>query len=160
MPAPPTRPNGMRQRCAPMGAIAGSPIRTLLSPALRRLVDEGDMIKPEELVTFVTTDIAAITRGRAVSAASLPDALSKGVGWVPANLSLTPFDEIASPNPFGSSGDLRLIPAREAGGRGGVGGRFRRAHAAAFLPFRHHQSGWHTVGRLRALHAQGGSGRP
>ena len=82
------------------------------------------MIKPEELVTYVTTDIAAITRGRAVSASSLPDALSKGVGWVPANLSLTPFDEIASPNPFGSSGDLRLIPDREAGVRvEGIGGR-------------------------------------
>ena len=82
------------------------------------------MIKAEELVTFVTTDIAAITRGRAVSAADLPGALSKGVGWVPANLSLTPFDEIASPNPFGSSGDLRLMPDPEAGVRvEGIGGR-------------------------------------
>ena len=82
------------------------------------------MIKPEELVTFVTTDIAAITRGRAVPAASLPDALSKGVGWVPANLSLTPFDEIADPNPFGSSGDLRLMPDPDAGVRvEGLGGR-------------------------------------
>lgn len=82
------------------------------------------MIAPEELVTFVTTDIAAITRGRAVPAASLPGALSKGVGWVPANLSLTPFDEIASPNPFGSSGDLRLMPDPKAGVRvAGLGGR-------------------------------------
>ncbi len=75
------------------------------------------MIKAEELVTFVTTDIAAITRGRAVAASDLPGALSKGVGWVPANLSLTPFDEIASPNPFGSTGDLRLMPDPEAGVR-------------------------------------------
>lgn len=82
------------------------------------------MIKPRELVTFVTTDIAAITRGRAVAAADLPGALSKGVGWVPANLSLTPFDEIASPNPFGSAGDLRLIPDPEAAVRvEGLGGR-------------------------------------
>ena len=82
------------------------------------------MIKAEELVTFVTTDIAAITRGRSVAAANLQDALSKGVGWVPANLSLTPFDEIASPNPFGSSGDLRLMPDPEAGVRiEGLGGR-------------------------------------
>ena len=82
------------------------------------------MTRPEELVTFVTTDIAAITRGRAVAAASLPDALLKGVGWVPANLSLTPFDEIANPNPFGSSGDLRLMPDPEAGVRiEGLGGR-------------------------------------
>ena len=82
------------------------------------------MIKAEELVTFVTTDIAAITRGRAVAAADLPGALSKGVGWVPANLSLTPFDDIASLNPFGSSGDLRLMPDPEAGVRvEGLGGR-------------------------------------
>lgn len=82
------------------------------------------MMQPDELVTFVTTDIAAITRGRAVSASDLPDALSKGVGWVPANLSLTPFDEIASPNPFGSSGDLRLMPDPEAQVRVvGLGGR-------------------------------------
>lgn len=82
------------------------------------------MIKAEELVTFVTTDIAAITRGRAVAAADLPGALARGVGWVPANLSLTPFDEIASPNPFGSSGDLRLMPDPDAGVRvEGIGGR-------------------------------------
>jgi len=39
------------------------------------------------------------------------------VGWVPANLALTPFDEIASPNPFGSAGDLRLLPDPAAGVR-------------------------------------------
>jgi glutamine synthetase len=82
------------------------------------------MIEAAELVTFVTTDIAAITRGRSVAATHLQDALRKGVGWVPANLSLTPFDEIASPNPFGSSGDLRLMPDPEAGVRiDGLGGR-------------------------------------
>ena len=75
------------------------------------------MTRPDELVTFVTTDIAAITRGRAVPASSLPVSLEKGVGWVPANLSLTPFDEIAFPNPFGSSGDLRLVPDPDAGVR-------------------------------------------
>jgi glutamine synthetase len=81
-------------------------------------------MKPQELVTFVTTDIAAITRGRAVATSDLPGALAKGVGWVPANLSLTPFDEIASPNPFGSSGDLRLIPDPEAAVRvESIGGR-------------------------------------
>lgn len=78
----------------------------------------------EDLVSFVTTDIAAITRGRSVAASDLPGALEKGVGWVPANLSLTPFDEIASPNPFGSSGDLRLMPDPAAGVRvEGLGGR-------------------------------------
>lgn len=67
-----------------------------------------------ELVSFVTTDITGITRGRAVPLRDLEPALGRGVGWVPANLSLTPFDEIADPNPFGSDGDLRLMPDREA----------------------------------------------
>ncbi|MGB8812633.1 MAG: glutamine synthetase family protein [Paracoccaceae bacterium] len=64
----------------------------------------------EELVAFVTTDIAAITRGRSIPVRDLESGMAKGVGWVPANLALTPFDEIASPNPFGPVGDLRLIP--------------------------------------------------
>ncbi|MDQ2067804.1 glutamine synthetase family protein [Xinfangfangia sp. CPCC 101601] len=81
-------------------------------------------MQPKELVSFVTTDIVALTRGRSVPASALPAALAKGVGWVPANLSLTPFDEIASPNPFGSSGDLRLMPDPATGVRvEGLGGR-------------------------------------
>ncbi len=68
----------------------------------------------EELVSFVTTDIAAITRGRSIALRDLACGMDKGVGWVPANLALTPFDEIASANPFGASGDLRLIPDVEA----------------------------------------------
>jgi glutamine synthetase len=72
------------------------------------------MTAPEELVSFVTTDIAAITRGRSIALRDLEAGMGKGVGWVPANLALTPFDEIASPNPFGSAGDLRLIPDPEA----------------------------------------------
>ncbi len=62
-----------------------------------------------ELATFVTTDIAGITRGRSFAAAEIDSYLRKGVGWVPANLALTPFDLIADPNPWGSSGDLRLM---------------------------------------------------
>ncbi len=36
------------------------------------------------------------------------------LGWVPANMSLTPFDLIADPNPWGSRGDLRLLPDKAA----------------------------------------------
>ncbi len=61
------------------------------------------------LVSIVTTDISGITRGRAVPASAF-DGLKRGVGWVPANLSLTPFDIIADDNPWGSRGDLRLMP--------------------------------------------------
>lgn len=75
------------------------------------------MPAPEELVTFVTTDIAAVTRGRSVALSDLDHALGKGVGWVPANLALTPFGDIATPNPYGSEGDLRLMPDAEAGVR-------------------------------------------
>ena len=64
----------------------------------------------EPLVSFVTTDYAGITRGRSMAAAAYAPGRQKTVGWVPANMSLTPFDLIADPNPWGSSGDLRLLP--------------------------------------------------
>ena len=72
---------------------------------------------PMELATFVTTDIAGITRGRSFAAAELEDYFRKGVGWVPANLALTPFDMIADPNPWGSAGDLRLMADPESKAR-------------------------------------------
>jgi glutamine synthetase len=62
------------------------------------------------LITFVTTDFAGITRGRAMAAADWQPGKRKSLGWVPANMSLTPFDVIADPNPWGSVGDLRLLP--------------------------------------------------
>ncbi len=64
----------------------------------------------EPLVTFVTTDYAGITRGRSIAASGYTPGQKKTLGWVPANMSLTPFDLIADPNPWGSSGDLRLLP--------------------------------------------------
>jgi glutamine synthetase len=70
-----------------------------------------------ELATFVTTDIAGITRGRSFAAGHIDDYLRKGVGWVPANLALTPFDEIAEANPWGSAGDLRLMADPESKAR-------------------------------------------
>lgn len=62
-----------------------------------------------DLLTFVTTDFAGITRGRAMRLADWHPGKSKSMGWVPANMSLTPFDIIADPNPWGSKGDLRLL---------------------------------------------------
>ncbi|MDH6230532.1 glutamine synthetase [Mesorhizobium soli] len=70
-----------------------------------------------ELATFVTTDIAGITRGRSFAASEIDDYLRKGVGWVPANLALTPFDLIADPNPWGSAGDQRLMADPESKAR-------------------------------------------
>ncbi|HKI14584.1 MAG TPA: glutamine synthetase family protein [Roseiarcus sp.] len=79
------------------------------------------------LVTIATTDLCAITRGRSISAASLKETATRGVGWVPANSSLTPFDIIADPNPWGSQGDLRLLPDLAA--------RYRVASSRAPTPF-------------------------
>jgi glutamine synthetase len=63
-----------------------------------------------ELATCLTTDLVAITRGRSFPAEALTGYLTRGTGWVPANMALTPFDIIAEDNPWGSAGDLRLLP--------------------------------------------------
>ncbi|MGE3830287.1 MAG: glutamine synthetase [Parvibaculaceae bacterium] len=70
---------------------------------------------PEPLVTLATVDYAGIMRGRSFARRSYDASRSsKTCGWVPANMSLTPFDVIADPNPWGSKGDLRLLPDDEA----------------------------------------------
>ena len=63
-----------------------------------------------ELVALIGCDLGAIARGRMVPAAELSEHLTNGVGWVPANHALTPLGGLAEPNPFGSTGDLRLLP--------------------------------------------------
>ncbi|HUB75243.1 MAG TPA: glutamine synthetase family protein [Solirubrobacteraceae bacterium] len=63
-----------------------------------------------ELVALACCDLGAIVRGRSVPAADLEQHLALGVGWVPANHALTPLGPVAEPNPFGSIGDLRLLP--------------------------------------------------
>ena len=63
-----------------------------------------------ELASLLCCDLGAIVRGRAVFASELSDHLLTGVGWVPANLALTPLGPLAEPTPFGSTGDLRLLP--------------------------------------------------
>ena len=62
-----------------------------------------------ELVALVCCDLGAIVRGRAVSAEQLEESLRVGVGWVPANHSLTPHGPLAEHTPFDSTGDLRLL---------------------------------------------------
>jgi glutamine synthetase len=67
------------------------------------------------LVTYAITDYAGLTRGRSISRQDYEEAKGvKTLGWVPANMSLTPFDIIAEPNPWGSRGDLRLLPDPKA----------------------------------------------
>lgn len=67
-------------------------------------------MSPAELVALVCCDLGSIVRGRMVLASELAEQLRAGVGWVPANSALTPLGPLAEPNPFGSTGDLRLIP--------------------------------------------------
>jgi glutamine synthetase len=62
------------------------------------------------LVALVCCDLGSIVRGRSVFSAELDEHLRTGVGWVPANHALTPLGPVAEPNPFGSTGDLRLLP--------------------------------------------------
>jgi glutamine synthetase len=64
----------------------------------------------DELIALVCCDLGAIVRGRSVRAVDLDGRLAAGVGWVPANHALTPLGPVAEPNPFGSTGDLRLLP--------------------------------------------------
>lgn len=65
---------------------------------------------PTGLVALVCCDLGAIVRGRSVQASELGAQFAAGVGWVPANFSLTPHGPLAQEGPFDSVGDLRLLP--------------------------------------------------
>jgi glutamine synthetase len=67
-------------------------------------------VSAAELVALVCCDLGSIVRGRSVLASELAEHLRHGIGWVPANSALTPHGPLADPNPFGSTGDLRLLP--------------------------------------------------
>jgi glutamine synthetase len=67
-------------------------------------------VNATELVALVCCDLGSIVRGRAVLSTELEEHLRAGIGWVPANQALTPLGPVAEPNPFGSTGDLRLLP--------------------------------------------------
>lgn len=65
---------------------------------------------PAGLSFIATCDLAAQVRGRAVPASEHAAAVRRGVGWVPADLAINGFGDIAEDNIFGSVGDLRLLP--------------------------------------------------
>jgi glutamine synthetase len=67
-------------------------------------------VSDTDLVALVCCDLGAIVRGRSLPASRLEEAIRSGVGWVPANHALTPLGPVAEPNPFGPTGDLRLLP--------------------------------------------------
>jgi glutamine synthetase len=61
------------------------------------------------LAALVCCDLGAIVRGRSLPSEALAGERPVSVGWVPANQALTPIGGLAEPNPFGSTGDLRLV---------------------------------------------------
>jgi glutamine synthetase len=67
-------------------------------------------VSATDLVALVCCDLGAIVRGRSVFACELGEHLAAGIGWVPANHSLTPLGTLAESTPFSSVGDLRLLP--------------------------------------------------
>ncbi len=69
---------------------------------------------PENRLVFVgTSDLGGIVRGKSFPQSEWEARLTKGVGWVPTNAQITCFDTI-SDSPFGSLGDLALIPDPQA----------------------------------------------
>ncbi len=64
------------------------------------------------LLFTATSDIAGKTRGKAFPLSDLDKRSKRGIGWVPTNVQITCFDSIAD-SPFGSLGDLLLIPDME-----------------------------------------------
>lgn len=66
-------------------------------------------MKPEPITYACCSDISGKLRGKGFPAADFKKRLLKGVGWTPTNVQITCFDTIA-PSPFGSLGDLLLVP--------------------------------------------------
>ena len=71
-------------------------------------------INPDHQVFFGCSDFSGLFRGRAIISKDYLKKIDTGCGWVPADQSLTPFGEIGPNNPFGSTGDLRLVPDKSA----------------------------------------------
>jgi len=67
------------------------------------------MIKREELIIACCSDFAGKLRGKAFPAVQLEKRLQRGIGWVPTNVLINCFDVIGA-SPFGSLGDLVLLP--------------------------------------------------
>ncbi|MBL4767913.1 MAG: glutamine synthetase [Rhodobacteraceae bacterium] len=67
------------------------------------------MTSDDTLVFVGTSDISGIVRGKSFPESEWEKRLISGVGWTPTNVQITCFDTI-SESPFGSLGDLALIP--------------------------------------------------
>src|SRR4029077_10171827 len=99
-----------RSRAAARARTLSGPARGRVGQRQRRL--RAPDVTAVDLVMLACCDLGGIVRGRSLPAAELPAHLETGVGSVPANHALTPLGGLAEPNPFGSTGDLRLLPDR------------------------------------------------
>jgi glutamine synthetase len=70
----------------------------------------AELADGDELVALLYPDLSGLSRGRAVPLRRLERDMRTGVGWVPADQAITVFGPLAEPNPWGSLGDLRLVP--------------------------------------------------
>jgi glutamine synthetase len=83
----------------------------------------------EEMIVACCSDLAGKVRGKAFPASQFDKRLARGVGWTPTNVQITCFDAI-SESPFGSLGDLLLIPDPAARVRVEFGGEDPVEHFA------------------------------
>ena len=72
----------------------------------------GRTIKRDTIVTIGCSDIAGQVRGKGFPADQLERRRRFGVGWTPTNIMINCFGRIPA-TPFGSTGDLMLVPAPE-----------------------------------------------
>lgn len=107
------------------------------------------------LAVFLTNDLSAISRGRAFPASDIASRRRSGVGWVPANLALTPFGVIAPDHPFGPVGDLRLMTDDNAGDGVQISGFGTERNLTTFLCDVRQTDGseWAGCGRTLLKHA-------
>ncbi|MBC7284527.1 glutamine synthetase family protein [Hoeflea sp.] len=61
------------------------------------------------MVFVATSDLAGLVRGKSFPVSEWEKRSVRGVGWTPTNVQITCFDTIAD-SPFGSLGDLALVP--------------------------------------------------
>lgn len=71
---------------------------------------------PEHLIFAATCDLSGHVRGKAFPAADLPSRLKSGVGYAFSNIMLSAFGPIYA-TPFGTKGDLKLVPDESARAR-------------------------------------------
>ncbi|MEM6740903.1 MAG: hypothetical protein AAF646_12355 [Pseudomonadota bacterium] len=69
---------------------------------------------PEHFTYLGNQELNGILRGRSVPSARAAAALSDGLPWVPANITIGALNTLPADNPFGPVGEIRLMPDPDA----------------------------------------------